>query len=193
MARVILFPVINDQRSSIQLATQIVSQGSTYQCATCSKPESVSPATLPLKFRTKTALNGRFRRLADSAYTQIWNQHLADYQALIQIHELCQCPIAQPQVSAEILTPKETELIKAMYMGYSSKDIALEWGRSNRTIEKHRENVTRKLGGLLSPYCLTITVLAIKSCESLDQKFNPNVTIEINRGPPTKSDYQMNS
>ena len=80
-----------------------------------------------------------------------------------------------------------------MYMGYSSKDIALEWGRSNRTIEKHRENVTRKLGGLLSPYCLTITVLAIKSCESLDQKFNPNVTIEINRGPPTKSDYQMNS
>ena len=193
MARVIIFPVINDQRSSIQLATQIVRQGSNYHCTVCSKLESVSPVTLPLRFSTKTALHGRFRRLADSAYAQIWNQHVTDYQAPLRTQELCRCPIAQPQVSAEILTTKETELIKAIYMGYSSKDIALEWGRSNRTVEKHRENVTRKLGGLLSPHCLTITVLAIKNCELLNQKFNPNETIETNRDPSTNSDYQMNS
>ena len=191
MARVIIFPVLNDQRPSIQLATQIVSQGSTNVCTVCSKVESVRLATLPLRINAKTALHGRFRRLSDLSCTQVWNHQATDHQALFHALELCQCPVTQPQVRAEILTAKETEVIKAMYVGSTSKDIALGWGRSNRTIEKHRENVTRKLGGLLSPHCLTVTLLAIKTCEIINQKFAPNVTIEVTRDTSTNPNHRI--
>ena len=82
MARVIIFPVINDQRPSIQLATQILSQGSTNVCTVCSKIESVRLATLPLRINAKTALHGRFRRLSDLSCTQVWNHQATDHQAL---------------------------------------------------------------------------------------------------------------
>lgn len=47
---------------------------------------------------------------------------------------------------AEILTPKEKDVLQLMVKGKSSKQIAAEQGLSSRTIEAHRLNIMRKLG-----------------------------------------------
>ncbi len=46
----------------------------------------------------------------------------------------------------QLLTSKEKEVLKLMIKGMSSKQIAMEFGLSSRTIEAHRLNIMKKLG-----------------------------------------------
>lgn len=46
----------------------------------------------------------------------------------------------------DVLTPKEKEVLHMMAKGMSSKQIAADFGLSNRTIEAHRLNIMKKLG-----------------------------------------------
>lgn len=45
----------------------------------------------------------------------------------------------------EILTPREIQILKRIVKAYTNKKIAAELFISERTVEKHRENISRKL------------------------------------------------
>lgn len=49
-------------------------------------------------------------------------------------------------VSRDGLTPRETEVLRLMALGYTSAQIAHKLGLSRRTVETHRARVHRKLG-----------------------------------------------
>lgn len=48
--------------------------------------------------------------------------------------------------TAELLTPREQEVVKLVAEGHTSEEIAQELVISPRTVERHRENVLNKLG-----------------------------------------------
>jgi DNA-binding NarL/FixJ family response regulator len=50
------------------------------------------------------------------------------------------------EVSADPLTPRESEIVKLIAEGYSNKGIAEELVISEKTVERHRANVLEKLG-----------------------------------------------
>lgn len=50
------------------------------------------------------------------------------------------------QVSADPLTPRETEVVKLVAEGHSSREIAQILTISEKTVERHRANVLEKLG-----------------------------------------------
>lgn len=52
---------------------------------------------------------------------------------------------SQPMASWEALTHREREIIKLIAEGYRSKDIAEYLSISNKTVEKHRSNLMKKL------------------------------------------------
>ena len=54
--------------------------------------------------------------------------------------------LAQPLLPAQLLTPREREIVRAIAVGKSSKHIARELAVSVRTVETHRLNIKRKLG-----------------------------------------------
>lgn len=45
----------------------------------------------------------------------------------------------------EILTPREIQILKRIIKAYTNKKIASELFISERTVEKHRENISKKL------------------------------------------------
>ena len=47
---------------------------------------------------------------------------------------------------AEDLSPRETEIVKLIAEGYSTKDIATELFIAPKTVERHRSNILEKLG-----------------------------------------------
>jgi DNA-binding NarL/FixJ family response regulator len=51
----------------------------------------------------------------------------------------------EPGTPADRLTPREREIVQLIAEGRTSKDIALELGRSVKTADAHRANVMRKL------------------------------------------------
>lgn len=61
------------------------------------------------------------------------------------------------------ITPVESELILARYQGETSKEIGRTKGLSHRTVEKHLENITRKIGASrLSPLKLAFMAKCIE-------------------------------
>lgn len=54
--------------------------------------------------------------------------------------------LTQPMVPAQLLTPREREIIQCIAIGKSNKHIARELDLSVRTVETHRLNIKRKLG-----------------------------------------------
>lgn len=44
------------------------------------------------------------------------------------------------------LTPREREVVSLVAAGHTNKQIAATLGIAQRTVETHRENITRKLG-----------------------------------------------
>ena len=54
--------------------------------------------------------------------------------------------LSEPLLPAQLLTPREREILQAIAAGKSSKTIASELDLSVRTVETHRLNIKRKLG-----------------------------------------------
>lgn len=54
--------------------------------------------------------------------------------------------LAAPLLPAQLLTPREQEILRAIAAGKPSKQIAGEFDLSVRTVETHRLNIKRKLG-----------------------------------------------
>jgi two-component system response regulator NreC len=55
-------------------------------------------------------------------------------------------PVAAPPQSAEVLTPREIEVLKLIVQGYTNRQIGEELNISVRTVESHRANLSEKLG-----------------------------------------------
>jgi DNA-binding NarL/FixJ family response regulator len=53
---------------------------------------------------------------------------------------------AIPSKPAEVLTPRETEVLKLIVQGYTNRQIGTELNISVRTAESHRSNLSDKLG-----------------------------------------------
>lgn len=51
----------------------------------------------------------------------------------------------RPDAEAELLTPRETEVVKLIAEGRPNREIAEELTISERTVERHRENILAKL------------------------------------------------
>ena len=51
----------------------------------------------------------------------------------------------QSSIGAEVLSPREREVIKLIAEGYRTREIATFLSLSHKTIEKHRSNLMRKL------------------------------------------------
>jgi two-component system, NarL family, response regulator NreC len=49
-------------------------------------------------------------------------------------------------VNGDGLSPRETEVLRSIALGYTSAEIARKLHLSRRTIETHRANIHRKLG-----------------------------------------------
>lgn len=64
------------------------------------------------------------------------------------------------------LTSRETEIVKLLWEGYSTREIAALWHRSELTVTKHRENLSAKLGARLSPRNLSRVLKAIAVLET---------------------------
>lgn len=52
----------------------------------------------------------------------------------------------QSSIGAEVLSPREREVIKLIAEGYRTREIATFLSLSHKTVEKHRSNLMRKLG-----------------------------------------------
>jgi len=52
----------------------------------------------------------------------------------------------QSSIGADVLSPREREVIKLIAEGYRTREIATFLSLSHKTIEKHRSNLMRKLG-----------------------------------------------
>ena len=50
------------------------------------------------------------------------------------------------RVPAQVLTPREDEVVKLIAEGHSSKEIAQALTISLKTVERHRANILQKLG-----------------------------------------------
>lgn len=65
-------------------------------------------------------------------------------------------PLVEP--SPQVLTPREREVLIAVAQGMPNKEIAARLGISRRTVEAHRDSLSRKLGirtvAGLTRYCL---------------------------------------
>jgi two-component system response regulator NreC len=55
-------------------------------------------------------------------------------------------PVAAQSRSAEVLTPREIEVLKLIVQGYTNRQIGEELNISVRTVESHRANLSEKLG-----------------------------------------------
>lgn len=55
-------------------------------------------------------------------------------------------PPVQTAAPAELLTPRETDVLRLIVQGYTNRQIAEELRLSVRTVEGHRANLTEKLG-----------------------------------------------
>jgi len=56
-------------------------------------------------------------------------------------------PVGNPDVSAVgVLTEREKEVTRLIAAGYRTREIAHQLSLSDKTIEKHRANIMRKLG-----------------------------------------------
>ncbi len=55
-------------------------------------------------------------------------------------------PVGTTSISAEALTPRETEVLKLLVQGYTNRQIGEELSISVRTAESHRANLSEKLG-----------------------------------------------
>ncbi len=64
------------------------------------------------------------------------------------------------------LTSREMEIVKLLWEGYSTREIAALWHRSELTVTKHRENLSAKLGARLSPRNLNRVLKAIAVLET---------------------------
>jgi two-component system response regulator NreC len=53
---------------------------------------------------------------------------------------------APGSIPSELLTPRETDVLKLIVQGYTNRQIAAELKLSVRTVEGHRANLTEKLG-----------------------------------------------
>jgi DNA-binding NarL/FixJ family response regulator len=62
------------------------------------------------------------------------------------IRTLIRDHLERPADGGEILTPRETEIVKLIAEAHSSKDIAELLVISPKTVERHRANILRKLG-----------------------------------------------
>ena len=69
--------------------------------------------------------------------------HPAMTEALLRSLDL-QRPTSQ--VSLELLTPRETEVLRLIAKGYTNRQIASRLNLSVRTVEGHRDNLKHKLG-----------------------------------------------
>ena len=69
--------------------------------------------------------------------------HPAMTRALLQPQSVPHPPHSTP---AEMLTPRETEVLRLIALGYTNRQTAIELGISIKTVETHRANITGKLG-----------------------------------------------
>ena len=121
------------------------------------------PKKLKNKETTVTVLNLVFDQLSDSETVQpasqiggdklsfISQRHLANlerFSRFVMTSALPKTP--QPEdfkISVEsLLTQREWDILRLVYMGYSSKKIAAARNLSHRTIELHRQNCAQKIG-----------------------------------------------
>ena len=76
-------------------------------------------------------------------------------------------PKLQGEVKIQKLTRRELELIKLLWSGYTTTQIAAIWHRSALTVTKHRENMNHKFGHKLSPQGMSYILTALTALESL--------------------------
>ena len=171
MATTVLVPAKNHSTKTMQLVAVSSSQSNHLNCGYCGRPHGVKVAKLPLQKKLESLLARRFSAIHDPAMCELWNSRLDDFTETINVTEWCDCEPHGSLITVDILSPAETDIACEIFIGGGSKQIADRLGRSARTVEKHKENLSRKLASDLSPYAISNVVFGVIQCRALVDKF----------------------